>query len=36
LQTAESQLRSAQDTLDDIQRRLDETLKKLQPVADIH
>jgi chromosome segregation ATPase len=36
VQTAESQLRSAQETLDDIQRRLDETMKKLQPVADTH
>jgi chromosome segregation ATPase len=31
VQTAESQLRSAQDTLDDVQRRLNETVKKLQP-----
>jgi predicted nucleic acid-binding Zn-ribbon protein len=36
LQMAESQLRSAQDTLDDIQQRLEETVKKLQPIADTH
>lgn len=34
LQTTEGQLRSAQETLDDIQQRLDATVKKLQPIAD--
>lgn len=33
LQTDENQLRSAQDTLDDIQQRLEATIKKLEPVA---
>jgi hypothetical protein len=36
LQSADSQVRSAQEMLDDIQRRLDSTVKKLQPIADAH
>lgn len=35
LQIAENQLRSAQDVMDDIQKRLDETIKRLQPTADV-